>query len=73
MLAKKTNPFVAKLGKAVRVRRLALGWSQRELGRRASLAHPQVHWLENGRSVPRWDSLARLLMALGLSLEIGGG
>jgi transcriptional regulator with XRE-family HTH domain len=52
----------------IRQARLSLGISTRELARLADVSYPTVSKIEQGHEQPRWDTLTRLLRALGLSL-----
>ncbi|MEU0939987.1 MULTISPECIES: helix-turn-helix transcriptional regulator [unclassified Embleya] len=59
-----------ELGQAVYDRRTALGISQTELAKRASMTQPQISKLELGGTVPTLPLLARLAKALDASLNI---
>jgi transcriptional regulator with XRE-family HTH domain len=43
------------------------GWSQRELARRAGIAHTTVSYVLAGRQAPSWDFCAAIAEALGLA------
>ncbi|MDI3422114.1 helix-turn-helix domain-containing protein [Streptomyces luteolus] len=62
------------LGQAVHDRRTALGLSQSELARRASMTQPQISTIEGGDSVPTLPLLTRLAAALeaGLTIDLDG-
>ncbi|MFJ4844147.1 MULTISPECIES: helix-turn-helix domain-containing protein [unclassified Streptomyces] len=59
-----------ELGTAVRERRLELGISQSELGRRSNLTQSAVARFEAGGTVPTLPVLDRLARALGLDLRV---
>lgn len=63
--------YAFALGQAVHDRRRALGLSQGELARRASMPQPQISNIEGGDSVPALPLLTRLAKALDASLTIG--
>ena len=44
------------------------GWSQAELGRRASLPQMHISGIESGKIVPRFDTLLDLVRVLGFDL-----
>jgi len=54
----------------VREMRLAAGFSQRELARRASTSQPAIARYERGVSAPSWETLQRLAAACGRRLGI---
>ena len=58
------------LGQAVRERRLALGLSQVELGRRAGMTQPALSRLEAGGVIPTIPLLERITRALEAELII---
>jgi HTH-type transcriptional regulator / antitoxin HipB len=57
------------LGIRLLQRRLALRWSQRELGRRTGIRHVRISKLEHGRVTPTVPELLLLSRALGLGLD----
>ena len=59
-----------ELGEAVRRRRLELGLSQAELGRRCAMPQPAVARFEAGGTVPTIPVLDRLARALDLGLKV---
>jgi transcriptional regulator with XRE-family HTH domain len=54
----------------IRQARASLGISTRELARLADVAYPTVSRIERGHEEPRWDTLTRLLRALGQTLTM---
>ena len=58
------STFLAALGERVRMRREALGMSQRELGRRAGMHHSFVAIVETGSRNASIVNLGRLARAL---------
>ena len=58
------------IGQAVRERRLALGLSQTELARRASMTQPALSRLEAGGVVPTIPLLERISTALDADLIV---
>ncbi|MFC7306306.1 helix-turn-helix domain-containing protein [Streptomyces monticola] len=66
--------YAFALGQAVHDRRAALGLSQSELARRASMTQPQISNIEGGDSVPTLPLLTRLAAALdaGLTIDLDG-
>jgi transcriptional regulator with XRE-family HTH domain len=61
-----TPEICNELGQRLRSRRLALGWSQDDLARRAGLSAGSVKNLE-GRGQSSLDSFVRIVTALGLA------
>ena len=59
-----------QVGVAVRRRRHALGWSQSELGSRASLRQATISTLESGEPGTRLRTLVDVMAALELELVI---
>ncbi|NLU69979.1 helix-turn-helix transcriptional regulator [Streptomyces sp. HNM0574] len=59
-----------ELGSTVRTRRLELGLSQEELGRRAQMTQSAVARFEGGGTVPSIPVLDRLARALELDLHV---
>ncbi|MFA9216741.1 MAG: helix-turn-helix domain-containing protein [Sphingomonadaceae bacterium] len=58
-----------ELGQRLRARRLQLGWSQDELGRRAGLSGGSVKNLES-KAQSSLDSFVRIVCALGLAEQL---
>ncbi|HEY7599083.1 MAG TPA: helix-turn-helix transcriptional regulator [Candidatus Limnocylindrales bacterium] len=66
------NLWRAQIGQLIRTTREALGWSLRELGRRAGVSASQVCRIENDQVEGlSFEVAARLLSALGVKVEIG--
>ncbi|HYR94665.1 MAG TPA: helix-turn-helix transcriptional regulator [Methylomirabilota bacterium] len=57
-------------GQFVRTARLRSGLTQRQLARRARVPQPMVSLIERGRQDPRYGTLARLLRASGVDLDL---
>jgi transcriptional regulator with XRE-family HTH domain len=58
------------LGKRIAARRIALGWSQNELARRAEVNHPTLYKIEaDQRLNPSISVVVRIARALGTSAE----
>ncbi|MBZ4322634.1 helix-turn-helix domain-containing protein [Streptomyces huiliensis] len=55
---------VAELGEAIRARRLAKGWLQKDLGREVALGHTAISHFERGTHIPRRDVTLRIDRAL---------
>ena len=53
------------LRERIRDLREGLGWSQRELGRRAGVSHVTICQIESGSLDPRVETLDRIATALG--------
>lgn len=62
----------ADLGSELARIRVAAGLSQAELAERAGLRQSNVARIENGSSMPRVDTLQRILAPLGYHLDITG-
>jgi putative transcriptional regulator len=59
------------LGKRIAARRLALGWSQNELARRAEVNHPTLYKIEAGQRLnPSVSVVVRIARALGTTAEV---
>jgi transcriptional regulator with XRE-family HTH domain len=59
------------LGKRIAARRLALGWSQNELARRAEVNHPTLYKIEAGQRLnPSVGVIVHIARALGTSAEV---
>lgn len=56
-------------GKVIRDARDARGWSQEELGRRASLSRPTIARVERGDDIST-ATLAKIAAVLGLKFEL---
>lgn len=54
-------------GLAVRERRLALGWSQRELADRAGISRTEVQYIESAKRSPKAGTLGRICDALNIA------
>jgi transcriptional regulator with XRE-family HTH domain len=50
--------------------RRSAGLSQRELAERSGIPQPAIARIESGRSTPRFDTLATLLRACGLTIGL---
>jgi transcriptional regulator with XRE-family HTH domain len=59
-----------ELGEQVRKQREKRGWSQQDLATAAGMRQPQVARFEAGGTVPKVDTLQRLLTALGGKITI---
>jgi transcriptional regulator with XRE-family HTH domain len=59
-----------ELGEQVRKQREKRGWSQQDLAAAAGMRQPQVARFEAGGTVPKVDTLQRLLTALGGKITI---
>ena len=57
-----------KLRAELKAARLARGWSQLELGRRAGLPQVHISGIETGKTVPRYDTLLDLVRVLDFDL-----
>jgi len=55
--------------KLIRHARKRAGLTQQELASRAGMSQPALARIESGRSVPRFDTVVRLLAECGMSLE----
>lgn len=63
---------VAQLVNAIRQRRVELGWTQKELAEKVGLHQESIARIENGGSIPRLDTVFKLAIALGMSLNFNG-
>src|SRR6266850_652372 len=61
---------IMSAGQFVRTARLRSGLTQRQLARRARVPQPMVSLIERGRQDPRDGTLARLLRASGVDLDL---
>jgi transcriptional regulator with XRE-family HTH domain len=50
--------------------RTAVGLTQQELADRAHMTQPEIARLESGASVPRWETLSRVLEAVGADVDV---
>lgn len=57
-------------GEWIRQARVSLGISTRELARLTDVSYPTISRIERGHEQPRWDTLTRLLRALGQTLTM---
>jgi len=64
-----TEVAVPTWSEQVRVRRRALGLTQRELAEAAGLTQQAVSYIERGAGVPRVTTMLRLAQVLGTTLE----
>ena len=60
-----SSAYFANLGKALFLLRELRGKSQAEVARSAGIGKSQLSKYENGKELPRLDSLAKVLVALG--------
>lgn len=51
-------------------RRRMLGWTQEQVAQRAGLTQSAVARLENAPSIPRFDTLQKVAIVLGLRFEL---
>lgn len=65
------NALRVQLGVVVRETRVAIGWSQKELGRRAGISQPEISKVERAR-VPElsFETAGRLLESLGVRASL---
>lgn len=56
--------FIAALGNVIRARGVA------SVARQTGLSRESLYRVLNGKSMPRWDTVAKLLDALGIRLEM---
>ncbi len=59
-----------RLGRNVRAARRRFGLSQEELGTRCGLHRTEIGYIENGRRMPRVDTLMRVAGALEVRAEV---
>jgi len=57
-------------GRFVRTARLRSGLTQRQLARKARVPQPMISLIESGKQDPRYRTLARLLRASGVELDL---
>jgi transcriptional regulator with XRE-family HTH domain len=60
----------AEIRRELKEARLKRGWSQAELGRRASMPQMHISGIESGKIVPRFDTLLDLVRVLDFDLLI---
>ena len=60
----------SELGASIYTRRKRRGWNQSDLAREASVRQQLISDLENGRRIPRLDTIVKVLAALDLDLSI---
>ena len=65
----KRKPAYELASKLIELRN-SLGVTQRQIATRAKMTQPEIARLESGGVDPNWETLARVLSALGASLEI---
>ena len=65
-----TEEIVAKVGDLIFKRRTDLGMTQKQLAEAINYHHVGISRIENGTTVPRFDTLVDLCKALGLEIEI---
>ena len=64
----RTHSLPVDLRNELRTARIAKGLSQLELGRRAGLPQTHISGIENGKVVPRFDTLLDVIRCLNLDL-----
>jgi transcriptional regulator with XRE-family HTH domain len=64
------NRLPAEIRRELKEARLKRGWSQAELGRRASMPQMHISGIESGKIVPRFDTLLDLVRVLDFDLLI---
>jgi len=64
------SPVMESPLEVVRRLRLAAGFSQRDLARRAGTSQPAIARYEGGSAIPSWETLQRLAAACGRRLTI---
>jgi transcriptional regulator with XRE-family HTH domain len=50
--------------------RVAAGLTQQELADRAGMTQPEIARLESGATVPGWETLSRVLAAVGAEVDV---
>ncbi|XID92304.1 helix-turn-helix transcriptional regulator [Paenibacillaceae bacterium WGS1546] len=60
---------VAQLVNAIHQRRIELGWTQQELATRVGFHRKSIARIENGGTVPRLDTVMKLVFALGMKIR----
>ena len=61
---------IMSAGRFVRTARLRSGLTQRQLARRARVPQPMISLIERDKQDPRYRTLARLLRASGVDLDL---
>lgn len=59
-----------QIGDIIARRRVALGLSLRQLEQKCGVTWKTIYMIDNGRSAGRFDSVERILAALGMELEV---
>lgn len=62
------NPLAVKVGARIRAGREALGWTQKEAAKKASVTPKAWESYENGRALPPLDTLLRIADIVGRSV-----
>ena len=62
------EPVCLAVARAIRYRRLAMGWSPNELADRTALSRQMISFIENHQRVPTIDVIARICRAFGVSV-----
>jgi len=63
---------VAQLVNAIYLRRVELGWTQKELADKVGLHQESIARIENGGTVPRLDTVFKLALSMGMKLSLHG-
>lgn len=58
-----------RVATSIRQHRESLGWSKRELGRRAGIGDRNIGYWEKGRGEPDITAFIKLAQAIGISLD----
>lgn len=64
------NDNLARIGRTIAERRMALGLSVRELGARVGVNYTTLSLIENGRMNPSIGTLTKITDELGLTIEV---
>jgi transcriptional regulator with XRE-family HTH domain len=62
---------IAHLVNRLYERRLDLGWTQEQLAENAVCRQEQIARIDNGRSMPRLDTVVAMAKALALRIDVG--